>query len=211
MENCKEMIEEKSKQKEKEKETLKLDMAVNKFVQKFVGLTTYIFKKMARITKDKNRRNKHEEISKLVLFISQGFQGIIVLLFFLFTILSLASLCPTQSTFIMNLTIQRAFYSGDTNYLILNNLLGDILTKISPLFHTTLSANITVEDIIINGIRITIFKTQEFPCPPVVQKNFPDEICYYPTYNINTENMNLSLDAYNYLTNQICIFLYNLY
>jgi hypothetical protein len=165
---------------------------VEKFLQKFVGLSSIMTKQFNKIEHDRinNIESKNEEKPSSCLFIfTSMFYGLLFILFLVFTLLSLMQLRPPDESFFMNLAFEKTYYNNAQDYLTVGEFKEDLSKRITNLFYnsTTNSNPIEKENLIINSIRMSVYKTLRKDCDDAFEalklNAYTDNYCYVPLFS----------------------------
>lgn len=203
----------KSKKKNYQSKDMLSVRILEKFFHKFVGSASFMNKKIEKIENEKNKSsNDVTKVVKSPINFTNLFYFIKFALFFIFTLLSLIRMRPSDTSFLMNLSFTRTFNKFNTGYLSPPTLKLDIMSKLSSLFMyndpvngTFLNAPIGLNNAQINTIRMTVYKSDQISCPGVIllPTNYT---CFYPLYSIDMAD---TTNSCPYIASAKCKYIFN--
>lgn len=198
-------IQESQENKKKTKiQSLSLgNSALTAFLQRFVGLSSNIFKRLIKIQHDRTKVRKKEEkkVSYLFSITSQIFYGLLFALFFAFTLVSLMQMRPPDKSYIMQESIKRLFIPKKDGFLTLDDVREDFLDKLDFLFISSTSEFSNFQN---NAVKFTIYKTKKTNCRDFFTKYNKTVNCYYPLYSDDVADTQID-ESYSYISQSKCI------
>lgn len=176
-----------------------------RFLEKFVGLSRPMMTLYERLESDRQKSHRQapeEKVNKCWLYFSAIYDNVNIVIFFIFTLLSLVSLRPTEQAYFQQHSIKEKY--GGTfkqEYLDRNKLISDLKDKFHGLFYDPDSQQSpgTTDNALIAALKISFYKTLQTPCDGVAALR--NVTCFHPIYSKDTADRNFST---LFIANQAC-------